>query len=76
MNNPKSKALGKKTMGAYEHAGRLEQIRKSLRKENISYGEIAELGNHKKHLIKSGDTELAEAAGIPEHVFNRRQKRK
>lgn len=72
MKNSKTKALAKKA--GYKHEPMLESIRKNLRKERISYGEIAELGKHKKHLIKSGDIELAQAAGIPEHEFNRKRK--
>jgi hypothetical protein len=44
---------------------KLEKIRKSLRAESISYDELAELETL-KHYIEPGDTELAEAAGIPE----------
>jgi hypothetical protein len=48
---------------APEH--RLEHLRKQIKKEKISYGEIAELQGLKKH-IKPHDTELREWAGIPE----------
>jgi hypothetical protein len=44
----------------------LENIRASLRAENISYGELQELQNLVPY-ITSGDTELLEAAGVPEH---------
>lgn len=44
---------------------RLEAIRASLRAENISYGELAELQGLAAH-IEPGDTELLEAAGVPE----------
>lgn len=47
---------------------RLEQLRKVLRAENISYGELAELSELKAY-IEPGDVELAEAAGIPEEEF-------
>lgn len=47
-------------------AERLEAIRAALRAENISYGELAELQSLAAH-IKPGDTELLEAAGVPEH---------
>jgi len=45
---------------------RLEAIRASLRAENISYGELAELQNDLIPYITPGDTELLEAAGVPE----------
>lgn len=44
---------------------RLEHIRKALREECISYGELAELQSLKRYIDK-GDTELLEAAGVPE----------
>lgn len=44
---------------------RLEQIRKELRAERVSTGELVELAALKQW-IKSGDTELQEAAGVPE----------
>jgi hypothetical protein len=45
---------------------RLEAIRASLRAENISWGELAELQALAAH-IEPGDTELLEAAGVPEY---------
>jgi len=45
---------------------RLEYLRKELRKECISYGELAELQSLAKY-IDSGDVELLEAAGVPEN---------
>jgi len=44
---------------------RLEYIRKELRAERISYGELAELQSLAKHIDPS-DVELLEAAGVPE----------
>ena len=44
---------------------RLEYLRKELRAERISYGELAELQSLSKY-IDSNDTELLEAAGVPE----------
>jgi hypothetical protein len=44
---------------------RLEEIRKSLDNENISYGELAELYYLREH-IDEGDVQLREASGIPE----------
>ena len=44
---------------------RLEYLRKELRAERISYGELAELQSLAKH-IDANDVELLEAAGVPE----------
>ena len=44
---------------------RLEYLRKELRSERISYGELFELQSLAEH-IDSGDVELLEAAGVPE----------
>ena len=44
---------------------KLEYLRGELRAETISYGEIAELQTLAEH-IEKGDTELLEAAGVPE----------
>lgn len=44
---------------------RLEELRKELNDESISYGELAELESLSEH-IDSGDTQLLEAAGVPE----------
>jgi hypothetical protein len=44
---------------------RLEQLRKELRAERISYGELAELESLKEY-IDEDDVELRQAAGIPE----------
>jgi hypothetical protein len=44
---------------------RLEAIRKSIRNENVSYGELVELQDLSQY-IDSNDIELREAAGIPE----------
>ena len=44
---------------------RLEYLRGELRAERISYGELAELQGLASHIDK-GDTELLEAAGVPE----------
>lgn len=45
---------------------RLEYLRKQLRAENISYGELAELQSLAEH-IEPTDVELLEPAGVPEH---------
>ena len=44
---------------------RLEYLRKEIRKERISYGEIAELQSLVKYIDK-GDIELLEWAGVKE----------
>jgi hypothetical protein len=46
---------------------RLEKLRKAIKAENISYGEIAELQGLVKY-IDAGDVELLEWAGVPEQV--------
>lgn len=46
-------------------AERLEDLRRAIRAENISYGEIAELQGLAEH-IEPGDVELLEWAGVPE----------
>jgi hypothetical protein len=46
---------------------RLEELRVVLRAENISYGELAELQSLAPW-IEAGDTELLEAAGVPEQT--------
>lgn len=45
---------------------RLEQLRKVIDEECISYGEIAELVTLKRY-IEPGDVILLEWAGVPEH---------
>jgi hypothetical protein len=44
---------------------RLEYLRREIRKERISWGEIAELQSLAPH-IEKGDVELEEWAGVPE----------
>ena len=44
---------------------RLEELRDALRTQDISYGELAELQDLTQY-IEPGDTELLEAAGVPE----------
>ena len=48
---------------------RLEYLRKELRKERISYGELAELQNLREH-IDNLDVELLQAAGVSEEEYN------
>jgi hypothetical protein len=45
---------------------RLEELRKELREERISYGELIELQNLSNY-IDENDIELKQAAGIPEN---------
>lgn len=45
---------------------RLEYLRGELRAERISLGELVELQGLAEH-IEPGDTELLEAAGVPEY---------
>jgi hypothetical protein len=47
---------------------RLEEIRRELRAERISYGELAELADLREH-IDPTDTELLEAAGVSEDEY-------
>jgi hypothetical protein len=51
---------------------RLEQIRQSIREENISYGEIAELQSMVNE-IAPGDVELFEWAGVSEEDYLHQQ---
>lgn len=51
---------------------RLEELRTELRAERISYGELIELQSLAEH-IEPGDTELLEAAGVPEHINTNRE---
>lgn len=44
---------------------RIEEIRRAIRNENVSYGEIVELESLKKYIDK-GDIELLQWAGITE----------
>ena len=45
---------------------RLEEIRKSIDSECVSYGELAELASLAEY-IESGDVRLLEWAGVPEN---------
>ncbi len=49
---------------------RLEEIKESIKNENISYSEIAELQNLAEH-IENYDVELLEWAGIPELILDK-----
>jgi hypothetical protein len=52
-------------MNEQEIRARLEDLRKELRAERISYGELSELQSLAPHIDPS-DVELLEAAGVPE----------
>ena len=48
---------------------RLRDIKKSIENENISYGEIVFLADHKEEVLESRDIELAQWAGIDEEEY-------
>ena len=52
----------------------LREIKKSIKNENISYGEINYLQGHQNEVLKSGDIELAQWAGISESRWNKYNK--
>jgi len=60
-------AVAKRWLRELEAKQRLEQLRKELRAERISYSELAELESLKQY-IDAGDVELLEAAGVPENA--------
>ena len=55
-----------KTTTSAKAKKRLEKLRKELRAERISWGEIVELESLKDYIDKN-DVELLEAAGVPEN---------
>ena len=55
--------------GGEDVQSRLDYLKGEIEKGNISYGELAELQGYKQQILDSGDTELAEWAGIPEEEF-------
>ena len=55
----------KEALKALKAIKRLEEIRKAIKNENISYGEIAELQSLVKY-IGPGDVQLLEWAGVKE----------
>lgn len=61
-----TKPINTKTMKPTTIKKRLEYLRKELRAERISYGELAELQSLAPHIDPS-DIELREAAGMPEN---------
>jgi len=52
---------------------RLEYLRKELRAERISYGELIELQSLAEH-IEEGDVELLQAAGVEENIKSQPRK--
>jgi len=44
----------------------LDNIKGSIKEENVSYGELAYLESHRKEILELGDIQLAEWASIPE----------
>lgn len=58
----------KRTKDSIDFANRLNYLRGKLRDERLSYDDIAELEHYGRFgFIPSEDTELLEAAGVPEH---------
>lgn len=51
----------------------LKSIKKSIVDENISYGEIIWLQNHKQEVLDSDDMILAQWAGISEEEWNKKE---
>lgn len=70
--NAKAKAINNKKNNV---KSRLNHLRGELRKERISYGELAELGSKKYRSHLYEDPELAEASGMSEEEFNRHRKK-
>lgn len=54
-------------MNKKEIKNKLEYLRKQIKNENISYGEITELQSLTKHIDK-GDTILLQWAGVIEFI--------
>lgn len=50
----------------------LRSIKKSIKNENVSWGELSYLEDHKKEILNSGDIELAQWAGISEDEWNKK----
>ena len=51
---------------------RLEYLRREIKAERISYGEIAELQSLAKY-IDNGDVELLQWAGVSEEEYNKKR---
>lgn len=59
----------KRTKESIDFGNRLEYLRGELRDERLSYNDLAELEHYGRFgFIPSEDTELLEAAGVPEHA--------
>ena len=54
----------------------LDNIKNSIKEENVSWGELTYLESHKEEILELGDIELAEWSGIPEEEYQRRQNEK
>ena len=54
----------------------LEEIKKSIANENISYSEIFWLQDHKKEVLEDGDITLCQWAGISEEEYGKRTESK
>lgn len=52
----------------------LKSIKKAIENEGVSYGEILYLQEHQDEVLKSGDIELAQWAGISERRWNKYHK--
>ena len=48
----------------------LNSIREEIEKEQVSYGEIAYLQDHKQEVLETGDVLLCQWAGISEDEYN------
>lgn len=51
---------------------RIDEIKKAIENENVSYEEIYWLGYHQKEVLEYGDPILAQWAGISEEEWSNR----
>ena len=72
MKTTNTKSNTGKSTNSKAIAERLEYLRGEIRQERISYGELAELQSLSAH-IPATDTELLEAAGVPEDLTQGRE---
>lgn len=49
----------------------LRSIKNSIKKENVSWAELSYLQEHQKDVLRTGDIELAQWAGISESQWNK-----
>ena len=54
----------------------LAEIKKSIEREDISWGELAFLHAHPRAVLQTGDIELAEWACIEEEDYNKYMRRR